>query len=139
MDAIGSSLARAVPLASPNLRTPAPAQVAPPASRVAGESSPRVAGERTDARTLSQDRQEAVGTSLQAQLRLIQAQIAERTRQAGDVQALNFNYSKSDAALTVKVMQAQTGEQVRELVFRDYQAMALSNRGQKGRNVDLMA
>ena len=111
------------------------AQVAARPARLAGDSHIQTAGATSKERTPKLKTQE----DLLAQMRLIEAQIAERAKQASDVNALDISYSKKEAMLSVKVKEQQTGDLVRELQFKDYKAMAYSNHGYKGGNVDIAA
>jgi len=72
-------------------------------------------------------------------LKAIEAQIAARAQEAANVNALNISYNKKEALLTVKAEEQQTGDLVRELKFKDYQAMVSSPHGYKGGYVDLTA
>ena len=111
------------------------AQVAARPNRVAGDAHIQTAGETRQERTPKLKTQD----DLQAQMRAIEAQIAARAKQASDVNALDISYSKKDALLSVKIKEQLTGDLVRELQFKDYQAKAYSNHGYKGGNVDISA
>jgi len=111
------------------------AQVAARPERIAGDTQIQNAGETKQARTPKLKNEDDLVT----RLREIQAQIAARAEQAADVNALDISYSKRDALLSVKVKEQLTGDLVRELQFKDYQAKAYSSHGYKGGNVDLTA
>ena len=111
------------------------AQVAARTNRVAGDAQIQSAGQTRTERTPKLKTQ----VDWLAQMQAIEAQLAARAQQAGDVNALDISYSKKQAMLSVKVKEQQTGELVRELQFKDYKAMAYSNHGYKGAYVDLTA
>jgi uncharacterized FlaG/YvyC family protein len=111
------------------------AQVSARPNRFAGETTVQMAGQVKDAPALKQKER----TDLAAELKAIELQIANRAQQARDVNLLDISYSKQAAMLSVKVKEAQTGDLVRELQFKDYKAMAYSNHGYKGAYVDLTA
>ena len=111
------------------------AQVAARPNRVAGETQIQSAGQPRVERTPKIKSQ----TDLLAQLQAIEAQLAARAKQASDVNSLDISYSKKLAMLSVKVTEEQTGQLVRELQFKDYQARAYSNHGYKGGYVDITA
>ena len=111
------------------------AQVAARPERIAGDTQIQNAGETKQAHTPKLKTEDDLVT----RLREIQAQIAARAEQAADVNALDISYSKREALLSVKVKEQLTGDLVRELQFKDYQAKAYSNHGYKGGNVDLTA
>jgi hypothetical protein len=74
-----------------------------------------------------------------ANIKALEAQIAERAKQARDVNLLDISYNKREALLSVKVEQQQTGDLVRELQFKDYKAMVYSKTGFKGVYLDTQA
>ena len=111
------------------------AQVAARPAKVAGDNAPQPAGQNKDARELKQ----AAKPDMLAQLKTIEAQIAARAEQAANVNLLNISYNKTEAALTVKVQEQQSGDLVRELKFKDFKAMAYSSHGLKGAYVDMTA
>lgn len=111
------------------------AQVSSRPSKVAGEVAPQVAGQSKDAREIKQQAK----PDMLANLKAIEAQIAARAQQAAHVNALDISYNKKEALLSVKVEQQLTGDLIRELKFKDYQAMAYSPHGYKGGYVDVTA
>jgi uncharacterized FlaG/YvyC family protein len=111
------------------------AQVAARTNRVAGDTQIQSAGQTRTERTPKLKTQ----VDLLAQMQAIEAQLAARAQQAGDVNALDITYNKKQAMLSVKVKEQQTGDLVRELQFKDYKAMAYSNHGYKGAYVDITA
>jgi uncharacterized FlaG/YvyC family protein len=111
------------------------AQVSARPAKVAGDNAPQPAGQSKDARELKQ----AAKPDMLAQLKTIEAQIAARAEQAANVNLLNISYNKTEAALTVKVQEQQSGDLVRELKFKDFKAMAYSSHGLKGAYVDMTA
>lgn len=104
-------------------------------NRMVGASAPQIAGTGKDALTLKRQAQ----PDMLANLKAIEAQIAARAQQAANVNALDISYNKQQALLSVKVEKQQTGELIRELKFKDYQAMAYSPHGYKGAMVDITA
>jgi uncharacterized FlaG/YvyC family protein len=111
------------------------AQVPARSSKVAGDGAPQIAGKSHNALEVKRQAQ----PDMLANLKLIEAQIAERAQQAGNVNKLNISYNKQEALLSVKVEQQQTGDLIRELKFKDYKAMAYSPHGYKGAVVDITA
>jgi uncharacterized FlaG/YvyC family protein len=111
------------------------AQVAARPNKVAGNSTPQVAGQSKDALQVKQKEK----PDLLASLKAIEAQIAARAKEAANVNSLDISYNKREALLSVKVEQQQTGDLIRELKFKDYKAMAYSPHGYKGSYVDIAA
>ena len=111
------------------------AQVSARPNKVAGEPAPQVAGLSKNALDIKQKEK----PDMLANLKAIEAQIAERAKQAADVNALDISYNKKLAELSVKVEQQQTGDLIRELKFKDYKAMAYGQYGFKGAYVDTAA
>ncbi len=111
------------------------AQVSARPNRVAGGGAPEVAGKTKDALEIKRQTQ----PDMLANLKAIEAQIAARAQEAANVNALDISYNKKEALLSVKVEQQQTGDLIRELKFKDYQAMAYSPHGYKGGYVDVTA
>ena len=110
-------------------------QTAARPNKVAGGDAPQVAGKSKDALEIKRQAQPDMLTNLKA----IEAQIAARAQEAANVNKLNISYNKKQAVLSVKVEQQQTGDLIRELKFKDYQAMAYSPHGYKGGYVDVTA
>jgi uncharacterized FlaG/YvyC family protein len=111
------------------------AQVSARPNKVAGEPAPQVAGLSKNALDIKQKEK----PDMLANLKAIEAQIAERAKQAADVNSLDISYNKKLAELSVKVEQQQTGDLIRELKFKDYKAMAYGQYGFKGAYVDTAA
>ncbi len=111
------------------------AQVSAPPNKVAGEPAPQVAGVSKNALDVKQKDK----PDMLAALKAIEAQIAERSQQARDVNRLDISYNKKEALLSVKVQEQQTGELIRELKFKDYKAMVYGPHGYKGAYVDVAA
>lgn len=110
-------------------------QTAARPNKVAGGDAPQVAGKSKDALEIKRQAQ----PDMLANLKAIEAQIAARAQEAANVNKLNISYNKKQAVLSVKVEQQQTGDLIRELKFKDYQAMAYSPHGYKGGYVDVTA
>lgn len=117
------------------------AQLAARSSQQAGEVFAQQAGQTQGATAAKQKEktQASEKTDLQASLKAIQSQIDARIEQANDVNTLDISYSKKAALLSVKVMQEQTGDLVRELQYKDFKAMGFSAQGRKGAYVDVSA
>ena len=111
------------------------AQVSARPNKVAGDVAPQVAGQSKNALEVKQQAK----PDMLANLKAIEAQIAARAQEAANVNALDISYNKKEALLSVKVEQQQTGDLIRELKFKDYQAMAYSPHGYKGGYVDVTA
>ena len=111
------------------------AQVSARPNRVAGDVAPQIAGKSHNALEVKRQAQ----PDMLANLKLIEAQIAERAQQAGNVNKLDISYNKQEAVLSVKVQEQQTGDLIRELKFKDYKAIAYSPHGYKGAVVDITA
>ncbi len=111
------------------------AQVSARPNKVAGEPAPQVAGLSKNALDVKQKEK----PDMLANLKVIEAHIAERVKQASDVNALDISYNKKLAELSVKVEQQQTGDLIRQLKFKDYKAMAYGQHGFKGAYVDTAA
>lgn len=111
------------------------AQVSARPNKVAGEPAPQVAGLSKNALDIKQKEK----PDMLANIKAIEAQIAERSKQAADVNSLDISYNKKLAELSVKVEQQQTGDLIRELKFKDYKAMAYGQYGFKGAYVDTAA
>ena len=127
----------AISVTSVNVATAAnmSAQVSARPAKLAGDNFTQPAGQNKNARQLKL----ADKPDMLAQLKAIEAQIAARAEQASNVNLLNISYNKKQAVLSVKVEQQQTGDLIRELKFKDYQAMAYSPHGYKGGYVDVTA
>lgn len=111
------------------------AQVSARPNKVAGQSSPQVAGETKSALEIKAKEK----PDMLANLKVIEAQIAARAQQAANVNSLDISYNKKEAMLSVKVEQQQSGDLIRELKFKDYKAVAYSPHGYKGSSVDITA
>jgi hypothetical protein len=111
------------------------AQVSARPNKVAGDATPQIEGKSQTALELKRQAQ----PDMLANLKLIEAQIAERAQQASNVNKLDISYNKQEALLSVKVEQQQTGDLIRELKFKDYKAIAYSPHGYKGAVVDITA
>jgi uncharacterized FlaG/YvyC family protein len=105
-------------------------QVAARSNKVAGNSSPQVAGMGKDASEVKQIEK----PDMLANLKAIEAQIAARAKEAANVNSLDISYNKREALLSVKVQEQQTGDLIRELKFKDYKAIVY-----KGAYVDTSA
>ena len=127
----------AVSVTSVNVPTAASmsAQVAARPNKVAGDSTPQIAGLSKGALEVKQKEK----PDMLANLKAMEAQIAERAKQAADVNSVDISYNKKLAELSVKVEQQQTGDLIRELKFKDYKAMAYGQHGFKGAYVDIAA
>lgn len=104
-------------------------------NKVAGEPAPQVAGMSRNALEVKQREK----PDMLANIKAIEAQIAERAKQAADVNSLDISYNKKLAELSVKIEQQQTGDLIRELKFKDYKAMVYGSHGYKGAYVDMVA
>jgi hypothetical protein len=104
-------------------------------NRVAGDTTPQVAGLSKNAREVKQQEK----PDMLANLKAIEAQIAVRAQEAANVNALDISYNKREALLSVKVQEQQTGDLIRELKFKDYKAMVYAPHGFKGAYVDVAA
>ena len=127
----------AVSVTSVNVPTAASmsAQVAARPNKVAGDSTPQIAGLGKDALEIKQKEK----PDMLANLKAIEAQIAARAQEAANVNSLDISYNKREALLSVKVQEQQTGDLVRELKFKDYKAMVYGSHGYKGAYVDVAA
>jgi uncharacterized FlaG/YvyC family protein len=61
---------------------------------------------------------------------------AQRMSQSLDRSQLNYSFDKPSSTLSVKVVNKQSGEFVRQIDFHGFQAMEFSTHGYKGRYVD---
>lgn len=118
-----------------SVRMPNAVSMSAQTHKVAGESAPQVAGLSKNAREVKQQEK----PDMLAHLKMIEAQIAERAKQATDVNSLDISYNKKLAELSIKVEQQQTGDLIRELKFKDYKAMVYGPHGYKGAYVDVVA
>jgi len=109
------------------------AQISARPNKAAGEGAPQVAGQAKNALQIKQDEK----PDMLAALKAIEVQIAERAKQAANVNMLDIAYNKKEALLSVKVEQQQTGDLIRELKFKDYKAMVYGPHGYKGAYVDI--
>jgi uncharacterized FlaG/YvyC family protein len=110
-------------------------QVSARPNRVAGDTTPQVAGLSKNAREVKQQEK----PDMLANLKAIEAQIAARAQEAANVNSLDISYNKREALLSVKVQEQQTGDLIRELKFKDYKAMVYAPHGFKGAYVDVAA
>lgn len=108
------------------------AQVAARPNKVAGNTTPQIAGLGKDALEVKQKEK----PDMLANLKAIEAQIAARAKEAANVNSLDISYNKREALLSVKVQEQQTGDLIRELKFKDYKAMVYAPHGYKGAYVD---
>ena len=60
----------------------------------------------------------------------------QRLNQSLDRSQLNYSFDKPSSTLSVKVVNKQSGEFIRQLDFKGFQAMAYSTHGYKGHLVD---
>jgi uncharacterized FlaG/YvyC family protein len=60
----------------------------------------------------------------------------QRLNQSMDKSQLNYSFDKQSSTLSVKVVNKQSGEFIRQIDFRGFQAMEYSSHGYKGRYVD---
>ncbi|PQA84586.1 hypothetical protein C5F52_00790 [Limnohabitans sp. TS-CS-82] len=60
----------------------------------------------------------------------------QRLNQSLDRSQLNYSFDKQSSTLSVKVVNKQSGEFIRQLDFQGFQAMEFSTHGYKGRYVD---
>jgi uncharacterized FlaG/YvyC family protein len=110
-------------------------QVSARPNRVAGDTTPQVAGLSKNALEVKQQEK----PDMLANLKAIEAQIAARAQEAANVNSLDISYNKREALLSVKVQEQQTGDLIRELKFKDYKAMVYAPHGFKGAYVDTAA
>ena len=111
------------------------AQVAARPNKVAGDSTPQIAGLGKDALEVKQKEK----PDMLANLKAIEAQIAARAKEAANANSFDISYNKREALLSVKVQEQQTGDLIRELKFKDYKAMVYGSFGYKGAYVDMAA
>ena len=60
----------------------------------------------------------------------------QRLNQSLDRSQLNYSFDKQSSTLSVKVVNKQSGEFIRQIEFQGFQAMEFSTHGYKGRYVD---
>ncbi len=60
----------------------------------------------------------------------------QRLNQSLDKSQLNYSFDKQSSTLSIKVVNKQSGEFIRQLDFQGFQAMEFSTHGYKGRYVD---
>ena len=60
----------------------------------------------------------------------------QRLNQSLDRSQLNYSFDKQSSTLSVKVVNKQSGEFIRQIDFQGFQAMEFSSHGYKGRYVD---
>lgn len=61
---------------------------------------------------------------------------AQRMNQSLDRSQLNYSFDKQSSTLSVKVVNKQSGDFIRQIDFKGFQAMEFSTHGYKGRVVD---
>ena len=61
---------------------------------------------------------------------------AQRQAQAQDQSQLNYSFDKQSSTLSVKVVNQQSGQFIRQLDFKGFHAMEFSTHGYKGKVVD---
>jgi uncharacterized FlaG/YvyC family protein len=62
--------------------------------------------------------------------------LAQRLSQSLDKSQLDYSFDKASSTLSVKVVSKPSGEFIRQIDFKGFQAMAFSSHGYKGRVVD---
>ncbi len=62
--------------------------------------------------------------------------LAQRLNQSLDKSQLDYSFDKASSTLSVKVVSQPSGEFIRQIDFKGFQAMAFSSHGYKGRVVD---
>ena len=60
----------------------------------------------------------------------------QRLNQSLDKSQLNYSFDKQSSTLSIKVVNKQSGEFIRQIDFSGFQAMEFSTPGYKGRYVD---
>lgn len=60
----------------------------------------------------------------------------QRLSQSLDTSQLNYSFDKQSSTLSVKVVNKQSGEFIRQLDFQGFEAMEVGTHGDKGRHVD---
>jgi len=60
----------------------------------------------------------------------------QRQAQAQDQSQLNYSFDKQSSTLSVKVVNQQSGQFIRQLDFKGFHAMEFSTHGYKGKVVD---
>jgi uncharacterized FlaG/YvyC family protein len=60
----------------------------------------------------------------------------QRLNQSLDKSQLNYSFDKQSSTLSVKVVNKQSGEFIRQIDFQGFNAMEFSSHGYKGRYVD---
>jgi uncharacterized FlaG/YvyC family protein len=61
---------------------------------------------------------------------------AQRLNQSLDKSQLNYSFDKQSSVLSVKVVNKQSGDFIRQIDFKGFHAMEFSTHGYKGRVVD---
>ena len=64
---------------------------------------------------------------------------AQQLNQSLDKSQLNYSFDKQSSTLSVKVVNKQSGEFIRQIDFHGFNAMAFSTHGYKGRYIDKAA
>jgi len=62
--------------------------------------------------------------------------LIQRLNQSLDKSQLNYSFDKQSSTLSIKVVNKQSGEFIRQIDFSGFQAMEFSTHGYKGRYVD---
>ena len=60
----------------------------------------------------------------------------QRLSQSLDKSQLNYSFDKQSSTLSIKVVNKQSGEFIRQIAFQGFNAMEFSTHGYKGRYVD---
>ena len=60
----------------------------------------------------------------------------QRLNQSLDRSQLNYSFDKQSSTLSIKVVNKQSGEFIRQIAFQGFNAMEFSTHGYKGRYVD---
>jgi uncharacterized FlaG/YvyC family protein len=71
-----------------------------------------------------------------AEMQADKAVRAQRQAQAQDQSQLNYSFDKQSSTLSVKVVNQQSGQFIRQLDFKGFHAMEFSTHGYKGHVVD---
>ena len=62
--------------------------------------------------------------------------LAQRLNQSLDRSQLNYSFDKQSSTLSVKVVNKQSGDFIRQIDFKGFHAMAFTSHGYKGRVID---
>lgn len=89
---------------------------------------------------ISQNQQaSAQKKDLVAELQAAQDLRAQRFMQAQNKSQLNISFDKNSSTLTVKVVNQQSGQFIREINYHGYHAMRFTSHGLKGTYIDATA